>query len=375
MTRKTPLSVYVNVDTSQQRMSRIWGRIAERAERPRRSWWVSRWVVASVGVVAVVASVAVMLWSSDHHSPSAWQGATLQTASDALSVELEDGSRLSLEARTRVAVEESSDKAVVLRLSQGRVHCDVAPNRSRPFAVLTHGVRVLVTGTRFSVEVSDGGRVNVQVESGTVEVTPPGSREARQLSAGEAWSLDTEVTRLRAESPAEALTAEASEHEPERLETGTDVPQAPETNDGATLAQRSRPQQPAATEGRAPDARQLLEQGTTARRAGDAQQAAQYYERLLQLHPSDPRAGLAAFELGRLRMDRLGNLQGAVNALRQAVTLAPGSGFREDAMARLVQAYAAMGSVGPCRQARRAYLEAFPSGVHAASVAQKCPSP
>ena len=71
-------------------------------------------------------------------------------------------------------------------------------------------------------------------------------------------------------------------------------------------------------------------------------------------------------------MDRLGNLSGAVEALRQAVRLAPGSGFREDAMARLVEAYERLGQQKSCVAARDSYLKAFPRGVHANAARARC---
>ena len=81
-------------------------------------------------------------------------------------------------------------------------------------------------------------------------------------------------------------------------------------------------------------------------------------------HPRDPRAGLAAFELGRLRMDRLGDMPGAVVALQQAVALAPGAELREDALARLVAASAAAHDRAGCARARTRYLTEYPTGVH-----------
>jgi TolA-binding protein len=121
-----------------------------------------------------------------------------------------------------------------------------------------------------------------------------------------------------------------------------------------------------------PSARELLDAGNTARRGGDARAAADDYGQLLKKFPTDGRAGLAAFELGRLRMDRLGDLTGAVQALERAVQLAPGSGFREDAMARLVTAYAASGRSSDCVRARDAYLATFPAGVHRDAVSRTC---
>ena len=102
--------------------------------------------------------------------------------------------------------------------------------------------------------------------------------------------------------------------------------------------------------------------------------AARAYEELLTLHPTDGRAGLAAFELGRLKMDRLGDVRGAISALQKAVMMAPGAAFREDAMARLVEAYARAGAVERCRSAQSAYLSSYPNGVHATAVSRQCQS-
>ena len=94
------------------------------------------------------------------------------------------------------------------------------------------------------------------------------------------------------------------------------------------------------------DAKELFEQARRLWRDGHIREAADAYQALLSSHPRDPRAGLAAFELGRLRMDRLGDMPGAVQALERAVALAPGAELREDAMARLV-ARAPARTIGP----------------------------
>ena len=90
---------------------------------------------------------------------------------------------------------------------------------------------------------------------------------------------------------------------------------------------------------------------------------------MLASHPRDPRAGLAAFELGRLRMDRLGDMPGAVKALEQAVALAPGAELREDALARLVAASAAAHDRAVCGAPATRYLTEYPAGVHHRTVA------
>jgi TolA-binding protein len=112
------------------------------------------------------------------------------------------------------------------------------------------------------------------------------------------------------------------------------------------------------------DARELFEEARGQWRAGKMEEAARTYQALLTAYPRDPRAGLAAFELGRLRMDRLNDMPGAVQALEQAVALAPGAELREDALARLVAASAAAHDHARCARARSRYLTEYPSGVH-----------
>src|SRR5690606_7657784 len=151
--------------------------------------------------------------------------------------------RLSLEAHTRVAVEESSDDAVIVNLSRGQVHCDVAPNRTRRFAVLARGVRVSVTGTRFSVRLDQGARVRVAVESGTVEVTAPGARTVRSLSAGERWSIDSAVTAGRGDAWHERGAAP----EPSAREAEADpAPVEPSHDDGSPSPRKSSSAAPSA---------------------------------------------------------------------------------------------------------------------------------
>jgi tetratricopeptide (TPR) repeat protein len=187
-----------------------------------------------------------------------------------------------------------------------------------------------------------------------VEVSWPGNAPKRRLTAGERWSVDLN-------RPNDASSAEQK------------APEAPST--AAIDAPRPSAAPATRAEPAVAGARELFDLGNAARRAGDAAGAARAYEQLLEHHGGDARAGLAAFELGRLRMDRLGDVHGAIQALQRAVALAPGAGFREDAMARLVDAYAAAGALERCRSAQSAYLESYPSGVRASAVARRCRTP
>lgn len=81
---------------------------------------------------------------------------------------LSDGSRLSLDAETKVAVRFLSDRRD-LRLLSGRAKFDVAHDLRRPFSVEAGDRTVIATGTAFSVELL-GRQVHVIVYDGHVAV-------------------------------------------------------------------------------------------------------------------------------------------------------------------------------------------------------------
>jgi len=120
------------------------------------------------------------------------------------------------------------------------------------------------------------------------------------------------------------------------------------------------------------DAEGLFDHANLARRAGRLDDAAELYGQLVASHPGDRRAPLAAFELGRLRMDSLRDMRGAVRALERALKLAPQGTFAEDALARLVLAQEALHDTTACSRARTRYLARYPEGVHAQHVAERC---
>lgn len=352
----SPLSKHVVVDVSPARIARVWSAVSARLDTAPSSG--KRWVVRSLAAVGAVGALALGVVSFQHFRggadpSSAWQGAALETAGDAMAVKLDDGSRLEVAAHTHVKVTENQPSSVALDLKRGRVDCDITPRKDRNFAVVAAGVEVRVTGTRFSVELTTQRRVEVEVQRGSVEVAWRGASAPKKLAAGERWSVD--------------LDPPVTEGVPPKASEAPEPPSAPSAVDAPRPSAA-----PVAREPSVAGPRELFDLGNAARRAGDAAGAARAYEMLLEHHPRDARAGLAAFELGRLRMDRLGDMHGAIQALQRAVALAPGAGFREDAMARLVDAYSAAGATERCRSAQSAYLESYPSGVRASSVARRC---
>jgi TolA-binding protein len=365
MTREP--SRYVQPEVSDTRVNRLWGNVSARLEaRPARFW---RWVVLCTALSGVAAAAVVVAKTEVGPSAAAERAvlaeAKLETASDSLAVTLVDGSKLSLASRTEVQVRGNQPSAVALSLSRGEVMCDVTHREERKFTVVAGDVEVRVVGTKFSVKATPGGnpRVEVSVLRGVVEVRSlrrPGI--VARVAAGQSWIQNPEPSVL---SPSGVARAEPAPAVPE-----------PSVAEGESDAKRDAKAAASGSSASAsgPSARELFEKAGESRRAGDAASAAQAYEELLRLHPSDGRASLSAFELGRLRMDRLADPAGAIAALERAVALNIGPSFREDALARLVSVYASQGNFAACARARDRYLSSYPAGVHASALASRCGS-
>jgi hypothetical protein len=359
-------SRYVQTDVDEARVKRLWSGVAQRLPaRPARSG-PARWLVLGAAVVALTAlAVTQSKWNvvggSLGRDAGSGSEARLETAGDSLSMTLVEGSKLSLLAHSEAHLQSNRTSGVALRLTRGELRCDVTHREGRPFTVSARDVEVRVVGTQFSVKAGDGEdpRIEVSVARGVVEVQSkrrPGV--VARVAAGQTW-----IQNPGPDAP------EAVPSAPTALGEGT--PPNPVADNAAGVAPSPRSSTaPAPSSG--PTARELFEKASASRRAGDALSAARAYDELLRAHPSDARAGLSAFELGRLRMDRLRDSAGAALALERAIALDVGPSFREDALARLVSVYEAQGNFAACARARDRYLASYPAGVHAAAVTTRC---
>jgi transmembrane sensor len=236
----------------------------------------------------------------------------------------------------------------------------VSRKPERQFTVEAGDVVVRVVGTRFRVsEGSDG--VGVEVERGVVEVTQ-GPRTVK-LTAGQSWRSQAAEAALAPEparpTPAAAPVIPARPAVVRRPVKAAPVAAAPsaEPAKGAVLT---------------PAPADLFLEGLEARRSGRPAEAAERFERFVRESRTDARAPIAAFELGRTRMDELRDLKGAAEALKLSLSLSPRGAFREEALSRLVRALDAQGHRDDCVRAQQQYQAAFPSGAYARSVADAC---
>jgi transmembrane sensor len=359
-----PLAKYVQDPASEERLEKIWQAVDARREEYRPLSSRRQWLLLASG--CAVAAGVLLGWffgapfheEREHALRGASQtstyveaGAALRTSGEKLAVDLEDGSKVTLAPRSRVRMQETHADDVALNLEVGRVACQVAKDKGRTFSVLAGEVTVRVIGTTFSVErltLGSEEKITVEVSEGIVEVEGPDSVEKR-LGAGESWSVRV------ATEKADAHTAE--------FEGG-------KTPAPALEQQVTRPA-PAAAATKEKE-RDLFAEARKKRNAGDAAGAAELYQSFLQKFPKDGRSGVAALELGRLRMDELGDPAGAIAPLTQAAR-GVGGGLGDDALARLVRAHAALGQASACKSARARYLERYPEGVHVERVRMSCP--
>jgi transmembrane sensor len=354
MTLQPPrrLARFVEPDMDDKRVDRVWESVAS---RPMRSWPVWR-MTAFAGAVVAIAALVLLL--RPRQTASNLAGVVVESG-PSQTVTLPDGSSATLRDSARLRYDRVQSDRVETTVERGEVVFDVRHTDARAFVVHAAAFDIVDRGTRFVVRV-EGESVRVSVETGSVEIARAhGSEPKRTLAGGESWT----------NAPTSAVPVPT-----ERGSVGPPppVPDPLPAADAATTAPSSSPTESARAPS-SPGPRELLEAASDARLAGHPREAAAAFDTLRHRYRSDPRAGLAAFELGRLRLDALGDPSGAAEALADSIALAPGATFREDAEARLVEALDRAHDAGRCAAARRGYLARFPNGLHAASVAARCP--
>lgn len=137
--------------------------------------------------LAVVAMVSAGIWFSDNRSHLS------TTVGEIRQVPLNDGSRVTLDTASRIAIDYEPQRRLI-RLESGEALFEVAKDPTRPFVVQAGNIRVRAVGTAFLVRRRSDDDVDVTVTKGTVDVwceaRCPGA--AVRLPAGTATSLSGE---------------------------------------------------------------------------------------------------------------------------------------------------------------------------------------
>jgi transmembrane sensor len=328
---------------------------------------------------------------------------------------LADGSRAELRGeKSEIEAVEDSPERIVLKLIAGRAHFDVVPNPERTFVVEAPPYRVQVIGTIFDVDRS-AGAVRVHVARGHVRVDGPEGRVDLRAGEGRRFeqtavepiprmqvhrevasirdagataepsaerSAPTREARTRTRTRAIAHATPTSRTVPRRsdadalqhagdTESMPSPAQAQEPPDSATESWRSLSrsgQYEAAFESLrrsepvAEDPAALMDAADTARLSGHASSAVQYLRRVARDHRKSPVAPLAAFTLGRVYLEELGQPDLAAEAFELSRKLAPAGSMAQDALAREVEALSKAGNARKAYVRAREYLQRYPGG-------------
>ena len=106
------------------------------------------------------------------------------------------------------------------------------------------------------------------------------------------------------------------------------------------------------------------------RMSGHPRAAVDMLSRVVREFPDDRRAALAAFTLGKLSLEELGEAGRAARAFATARSLAPNGPLAEDSLAREVEAWSKAGRDDTARERARLYLERYPDGYRIRAVKQ-----
>ncbi|MEM6991565.1 MAG: hypothetical protein AAF721_13755 [Myxococcota bacterium] len=113
-------------------------------------------------------------------------------------------------------------------------------------------------------------------------------------------------------------------------------------------------------------AEELMLAADVARRAGHTPAALPYLRRVLQHHPRDSRASLAAFTSGRIELAR-GKHRAAAASFAKVRGLG-GTSLAEHALAREVEAWIGAKQLAKARRRAKEYLRRYPDGARVEQV-------
>lgn len=145
----------------------------------RRRRIVAALGMAAAAAIALTVGPSLMLRLEADH---------LTSTAELRDVQLDDGSTVTLSARSAIAVSGNASERQVT-LIEGEAFFRVRPDPARPFRVISGAVRTTVVGTRFDVRKDNWG-VFVGVEEGQVEVEASRSGARERLQANEAIRVE-----------------------------------------------------------------------------------------------------------------------------------------------------------------------------------------
>jgi transmembrane sensor len=402
MTLETPIKRVAGAPVDEVTTLRMWRGISRRRLRASSSP-TRRNVLFPVAVACALTLVLGLVRPALHHDsgPLRLAGGNDLTilVGDAsgreLVVALDDGSTIALAIDARLRALANTSSAVVALLETGRATFDVKPGGPRLWTIECGLAAVEVIGTRFTIDRVPH-RLKVSVERGAVLVRGPLVKDRiARLTAGEALELDepeaegsaakpdTTAPSTTTAKPSDSATADPTAKAPERREAPVsmgDAPKPPAVDDvGArwrALARKGAhreayaaiaPSGGVAHEAQGATVEDLLLLADVARLSGHPAEAVGPLQRVIREHRG-AQASVAAFTLGRIQLDSLGQAAAAAQTFAEAIALGLPQGLRESAFARIVEARARAGDRAGAKAAAEDYEARYPSGGRLAEV-------
>lgn len=361
-------------------VDRLWTGIAQR----RRAGARRRQTVTAVATAGGVLALVFFALGPRHTTPVAQPGAggpltmqgggglaVLSATNRTEPFALSDASRIELARGARLEAKANSGTAFTAHLD-GAATFEVTPGGPRRWSIECGAVTVDVIGTRF--RVADEGtpaapHVHVSVEHGIVLVRGDAvPNHLQRLVDGQSIDVPGAVAPLPAPAPAPAPDPGPSSH-PAATPSWHDLARGGDY-DGAY---RQLGPTGLAAEASGASVDDLLALADIARLSAHPADAVGPLTRVLDRHGGDSRAPLAAFTLGRIQLDTLGQPAPAAIAFERAIRLGLPEGLTEDAYARLVEADAKAGQPEAARAARAEYERKYPHGGRSSTMRRWAP--
>ncbi|WP_437950970.1 tetratricopeptide repeat protein [Sorangium sp. So ce296] len=366
--------------------------------RPR--WIAPAAFVALAGACAVL--LLVLLPSSRSlsfavGSAEGQVGTWIAAAADApLPIRFSDGTSLALDADARARVVAADARGARVLLEAGRLTAAVTHTATSTWNFNVGPFDVLVTGTRFELSWSPvDEELKLVLREGSVAVSGPLVGGRRAVAAGETLEVFCKEQRFeltrgepRAEGPPPPSSAPVTPAAPVAPAASGPAPAA--TGDEAAVAKTAdaparRPswrdlvdaneydEAMTAAEAEGFDrlvarasAADLLMLADAARFSGKPERAAAALTAARSRFAGTGEAAKAAFHLGRMAFDQRRSYAEAERWFGVYLGEQPGGSFAQEALGRIIECRARMGSASGAREAARRYLERYPAGPHAA---------
>ncbi len=360
-----------------------------------------RYAIGAAAVLGLFTVVGYSVWPDPaltfKASAEASSGYIRVGANDpAATVDFSDGTQILLHPESQARIAEVTAHGARLALEGGSVHLKVKPLEGAKWAVEAGPYRIRVTGTEFDVKWRTSHDVlEVVLQEGSVEVQGPLTSSGIRVAAGERLVADLRTSEVRlASAAAERESSEPEATEPERAEVEpADAPDvappeprlkvssppverravAPARTDWSTLMKASKYREIVA------DAKaqgldtalgsvslgELSMLADAARYSGQARIASRALLAERQRFSGSKQARSAAFMLGRLAEDHLGDARTALTWYTTYLQESPSGAFASEALGRKMGLVKRTRGRSAAESLARSYLERYPKGPYA----------